>query len=140
MSLDYSRDQIRDKFIDTLPPACRSTVLMTVSPDTTLPDLVDKAQCYFDLNNGNLIKQQPHEQAFLTQQSTVDGKLQSLCSRLGLLETNVKVCNDDVRPILNRVRSTYRRSVREPRNRSITQLPHRQDLSFRPHNRSITSC
>ncbi|KAJ8048922.1 hypothetical protein HOLleu_01430 [Holothuria leucospilota] len=57
MTRDYSRDQMRDKFIDTLPPACRSAVLMTVSPETTLPDLVDKAQCYFDLNDGN-VKQQ----------------------------------------------------------------------------------
>ena len=139
MTLDYSRDQIRDKFIDTLPPACRSAVLMTVSPDTTLPELVDKAQCYFDLNDAtsaNVVKQKSHDQTLVTQQSDDNEKLQSLCSRLEELETNVKGSKSDAQSISKRGRSTHR-SVREPRNRSATQRPSRQNLSFPPPQQEV---
>ena len=135
MTLDYSRDQIRDKFIDTLPPACRSAVLMTVSPETTLPDLVDKAQCYFDLNDSNVVKQKSHDQALVTQQSDDDEKIQSLCSRLEDLETNIKGRKSDAQTISNRGRSTQRRNVREPRNRSTTRP--RQNFSFPPPQQEV---
>ena len=49
--LPYNDDQIRDKFLSSLPTQCRSAVLMAAPMDAPLPLLVDKAQCYFDLQS-----------------------------------------------------------------------------------------
>ena len=49
--LQYNDDQVRDKFLSSLPTQCRSAVLMAAPMDAPLPLLVDKAQCYFDLQS-----------------------------------------------------------------------------------------
>lgn len=48
-TLPYNEDQIRDKFRSSVPNQYRSAVLMTAPMDAPLPILVDKTQCYFDL-------------------------------------------------------------------------------------------
>lgn len=47
--INYGDDQIRDKFLSTLPSQCRASVLMSAQDDR-LQTYVDRAQCYFDLN------------------------------------------------------------------------------------------
>ncbi|KAJ8047750.1 hypothetical protein HOLleu_06826 [Holothuria leucospilota] len=48
--IGYGEDQVRDKFLSTLPPKCRTAVLMS-TPDNNLETIVSRTQCFFDLQN-----------------------------------------------------------------------------------------
>ncbi|KAJ8038283.1 hypothetical protein HOLleu_15662 [Holothuria leucospilota] len=47
--LGYTDLQVRDKFLNALPGDCRSAVLMSTDGDANIDELVQKAQCYLDL-------------------------------------------------------------------------------------------
>lgn len=47
--LGYTDLQVRDKFSNALPGDCRSAVLMSTDGDANIDELVQKAQCYLDL-------------------------------------------------------------------------------------------
>ncbi|KAJ8018821.1 hypothetical protein HOLleu_42978 [Holothuria leucospilota] len=47
--LGYTDLQVRDKFLNALPGDCRSAVLMSTDRDANIDELVQKAQCYLDL-------------------------------------------------------------------------------------------
>ena len=47
--LGYTDLQVRDKFLNALPGDCRSAVLMSTDRDAAIDELVQKAQCYLDL-------------------------------------------------------------------------------------------
>ncbi|KAJ8049108.1 hypothetical protein HOLleu_01699 [Holothuria leucospilota] len=48
--IGYGEDQVRDKFLSTLPHKCRTAVLMS-TPDNNLETIVSRTQCFFDLQN-----------------------------------------------------------------------------------------
>ncbi|PIK40874.1 hypothetical protein BSL78_22273 [Apostichopus japonicus] len=95
--LSYGEDQIRDKFISTLPLQCRSAVLMSASPQATIADLVMKVQCYFDLQ----IQSQPtasselfmamHDKASSVQTPTISAssEIHELCTKIQELEPSL---------------------------------------------------
>ena len=47
--LGYTELQVRDKFLNSLPGDCRSAVLMSIDQNANIDVLVEKVQCYFDL-------------------------------------------------------------------------------------------
>jgi len=47
----YGNVQIRDKFLSTLPNKCRSAVVMAVPEDAGMPELIDRAQRFLDLQS-----------------------------------------------------------------------------------------
>lgn len=59
--INYGDAQIRDKFLSTLPPQCRASVLMSAQDDR-LQTYVDRAQCYFDLNVNPTLEMRPRTQ------------------------------------------------------------------------------
>jgi hypothetical protein len=46
--IDYNDVQVRDKFLQVLPPNCQAAVIMSAPPDAGIPVLVERAQQYLD--------------------------------------------------------------------------------------------
>lgn len=54
--IGYGDDQVRDKFLSTLPSKCRTAVLMS-APDNILETIVTRTQCFFDLQDEKASKE-----------------------------------------------------------------------------------
>jgi hypothetical protein len=46
--INYNDIQVRDKFLQVLPPNCQAAVIMSAPPDAGVPVLVESAQQYLD--------------------------------------------------------------------------------------------
>lgn len=51
-AINYGEEQVRDKFLSTIPARCRAAVIMATTPDTTNDELAHKAQQFLDLDKG----------------------------------------------------------------------------------------
>ena len=98
LPLGYNEEQVRDKFLSTLPTECRSSVLMSSPMNAPLPELVAKVQCYFDLNQ--MENQAPSDpdlamnmqsQSMRGEQasSSSNGEMRELCNKIKALEAKL---------------------------------------------------
>lgn len=100
LPLNYGQDQIRDKFLSSLPSNCRSAVLMSSPVDAPLNELVAKTQCYFDLNTvetkpfSDEISMATQSEASSTLESTAKFEIQEICNRIQALEKELNKVYD----------------------------------------------
>ena len=91
--LNYTELQVRDKFLNALPSECRSAVLMSTDRDADMDVLVEKVQCFFDLQkypepeNSTKIKTSvPSDSAFsIEDKHSQSADIADLCNKVDSL-------------------------------------------------------
>ena len=100
----YGETQIRDKFLDSLPPKCRAAILMSAPDKMTSEDIATKAQLYIDIQEDD--KTQAKELSF-SNQHEID-KLREEIHSLSLQENDeTRGRTSTRRPSTPRPTSTY---------------------------------
>lgn len=133
--LNYGEAQIKDKFLGTLPKDCRAAVLMSSPIDTDIEQLVEKAQCYLDLQLADS-RSKTSEVTFNVEETpsalnNSESELQTLISGMKSLTASVETLHSTLRDSSVGNDPNSKRSSRSPTRKTM-----RSKSPFRRNSRS----
>lgn len=135
--INYNDDQVKNRFLQTLPQDCQRAVVMAADPDADSNTMAEVAQRYLDLcpkKSSVSFESQTTDQVFAA-------SLQNITARLDALDAKLTM---EKSPSVDREQETSSRSPRPPRrqspyrNRGFSPSTHRDRRSDNSDNRSDT--